>query len=496
VPEIVRRGVLPGAAGGLVGGVVFGVSMVSLGTLDSIATIVQSDPSSGVGWIVHMTIAVLVGATFGLLVWRQRLGVGETVAWGLAYGAFFWFVGPLTIRPVITGGSIAWNLAAAQAAFSSLVGHLLYGVAAALTFVALRSREAGALWPTRGALACGGIAGLVASTLLTGPVPAGHELISPWTAAADGSGAWPATLMLGLVAGLAYALLYPRLAWSTGASVVRGAAYGFVWWLIGALTLLPVLDGRGLQWAFADARAGFTTFTGYLLFGVTLAVLYHWLNALVRALFADVAARHDRESAGVQGMRALGRGTLAGLVGGLLFTPIWLHVDFFPTVAKIVGASSTATGIVLHLGFAVLIGASYGVLFRRQSFDLGSAIGWGAAYGFCWWNLGSLTLLPTFIGAPLRWDATAAAGAFPGLVGHLVYGTTLGVSYYLLEARHNPWWVARTEAEAERRERSREQVLTSAPALWALVVLLAVAMPVLLGTAPAQAPGQPPPSGY
>jgi uncharacterized membrane protein YagU involved in acid resistance len=494
--ETVRRGVVPGAVAGLVGGVVFGVSMASLGTLDSIATIVRSSPSSGVGWLVHMTIATIVGIGFGLVVRRQRLGVGETLAWGLAYGACFWFIGPLTIRPVITGGSIAWTVPAAQGVFSSLVGHLLYGAAAALTFVALRAREAGALRPTRGGLVRGAIAGLAAAALLTGPVPAGHELITPWTAVAEGSAAerWAATLGLGLVAGLAYAVLYPRLVWSAGASLVRGAVYGFFWWLVGALTLLPVLDGRGLLWFYPDARASFVTFTDYLLFGVTLAVLYHWLDALVRGLLADVAVLHDRESAGAQGMRALGRGTLAGLVGGLLFTPIWLHADFFPTVAKIVGGSSTATGILLHLVFAVLIGASYGVLFRRQSFDLGSAIGWGAAYGFCWWNLGSLTLLPTFIGAPLRWDADAAAGAFPGLVGHLVYGTSLGVAYYLLEARHNPWWVARTEAEAARRERSREQVLTSAPALWTLVVLIAVTIPVLLGTAPK--PGQPVPPGY
>ena len=79
------------------------MTMIELETLDSIATVVRADPGRPVaGWVVHMAIAVLVGITFGLLVWRQRPGLGETLFWGLAYGGFFWFVGPLTLRPVFT----------------------------------------------------------------------------------------------------------------------------------------------------------------------------------------------------------------------------------------------------------------------------------------------------------------------------------------------------------------------------------------------------------
>lgn len=41
--------------------------------------------------------------------------------------------------------------------------------------------------------------------------------------------------------------------------------------------------------------------------------------------------------------------------------------------------------------------------------------------------------------------------------------------------------MTRTQAQAARVERRREQVLSSAPALWALVVLIAVTVPVVLG---------------
>jgi len=76
---------------------------------------------------------------------------------------------------------------------------------------------------------------------------------------------------------------------------------------------------------------------------------------------------------------------------------------------------------------------------------------------------------------------TSANEAFPSLVGHLLYGAGLGLTFYALESRYSPWWVSRSQREADRLERRREQVLTSAPALWALIVVIALTVPILLG---------------
>jgi len=177
----------------------------------------------------------------------------------------------------------------------------------------------------------------------------------------------------------------------------------------------------------------------------------------------------------------MARGALAGLVGGLLFTLLMLQVGFLPRVAALVGSDSSTTGFFLHLVIADAIGATYGLLFRRQAYDLGSAMGWGAAYGFYWWILGWLTILPVLLGDSPTWDAATAASRFPALVGHLVYGAGLGVVYYLLEARTSPWWVSRSEAEAERLQRRRDEIFGSAPALWALVVVIALTVPLVVG---------------
>jgi hypothetical protein len=162
--------------------------------------------------------------------------------------------------------------------------------------------------------------------------------------------------------------------------------------------------------------------------------------------------------------------------------PIHLQIGALTRVADLVGFTSPVAGFFVHISIAFIVGSTYGLLFRKQSYDIGSGLGWGASYGFIWWNIGPLTLMPAFLGTTPVWSAETAASVFPNLVGHLVYGAGVGVTFYLLESRYSPWWVPRRQAETDRVERRKQQVLTSAPAIWTLVVVIALTLPVLLGT--------------
>ena len=196
-----------------------------------------------------------------------------------------------------------------------------------------------------------------------------------------------------------------------------------------------------------------------------------------------------QEGVGTQGLRILGRTVLGGLAGGLLFSLIMLQTDFLPSVADLVGSNSEVAGFFVHLAIAQLVGASYGLLFRRQSFGIGSALGWGVSYGFFWSILGPLTLMPVFLGSTPQWTVEAVARVFPSLIGHLVYGAGLGVIFYALEARYSPWWITRTQAESALVAHRREQALSSGPALWTLVIIIGLTLTVLLGEAGEAAPG-------
>ena len=151
--DVFRMALLPGALAGLVGGLVFAAAMTQLGVLPTIAMSVRTN-STVISVIVHVITASLIGAGFGALVWRQQTGSGETLFWGLVYGMFWWFLGPLTLMPLLREGTLAWDVHTAQMLFPSLVGHILYGAVIGLAFVFLRPK-AGLKRVSPGASSCG-----------------------------------------------------------------------------------------------------------------------------------------------------------------------------------------------------------------------------------------------------------------------------------------------------------------------------------------------------
>jgi uncharacterized membrane protein YagU involved in acid resistance len=163
-----------------------------------------------------------------------------------------------------------------------------------------------------------------------------------------------------------------------------------------------------------------------------------------------------------------------------LFTLVMVQIGFLPAVARLVGSESEVVGLVVHLVIAEIVGASYGLLFRRQAFDPAAAIGWGVSYGFVWWILGPLTLAPIILGTTPAWTVAAATIAFPSLIGHLAYGAGLGLAFHALEARYSPWWITRSEVELRRMNARRAEASSAGPALWALLVLVSVLLPIVL----------------
>lgn len=476
-----RAAAARGAVAGVAGGAVFGAAMARLGTLPTVAALVGSE-SAVAGFVVHLVISVVVGALFGVLVRHQNAGVGETVFWGLAYGMFWWYLGALTLLPLFLGEQVGWTAAGARDAFPSLVGHLLYGATAGLVLAFLRwdgqvSRGAGVL--VRGL-----VAGVVPTLLLTavvgerfGPLAVSTSMMQrPWGMVGV------AVFGLGIVAGVGFAVLYPRAPDASGPSLIRGAGYGFLLWVTLGLTIVPLVERGELAWSAEAVRRVFPTLPAYLVLGVAVALGYNWVDRSWRLLFtAPVERAAADEGVGARTLRAVGRGALAGGVGGLLFTVVMAQIGFFPTVARLVGAGSAAAGFVVHLVISLIIGASYGLLFRRQTHDTASALGWGTAYGFLWWVLGMLTLLPVFLGGDPTWDAEQVARTFPSLVGHLAYGTGLGLAFYRLEIRYDPWWLPRSTALSARVAARRAALESSAPAVWTLVVLMAFTVTVAVG---------------
>jgi hypothetical protein len=485
-PPRIRTILLSGAAAGLIGGAVFGAAMLHLEQLSIVGMIVGVDFPI-IAFVSQLVVGAVIGVGFSLLLWQQRPGAGETLFWGLTYGLAWWILGPLTLGPLFLGDGLSWNLATAQNNASAFLGYLVFGTTIGLVLAIFQRNAQEVKVRLKGPLIRGALAGSLAAWLLSRMLDAQDQLMPmnnmmPDMLQTQSRGGVALILVsIGLLAGLIYAWLYPIPVDGGGPGLIRGSVYGFLWWVVGAQTIFPLLSGEDLAWTLSAIQSDFATLPGYLFFGAILVYLYLLMHKLVQLLFGDYSANTNRMAAGTQGLYAMGRGILAGSIGGLLFSLVMIQIGFLPNVANLVGANTAATGFMVHFIIAILIGMSYAFLFHRQSFDFGSAIAWGVSYGVFWWMLGPLTLMPIILGSSPQWTADFAVESFAALIGHLAYGAGLGVTVYILEARYRPWWVSHFEAEALRIARHKEQILTSAPALWVLVVVITVTLPILLG---------------
>ena len=130
-------------------------------------------------------------------------------------------------------------------------------------------------------------------------------------------------------------------------------------------------------------------------------------------------------------VRNIKLGAYGGLAGGVVFGAMMGMMGMLPMIGKMVGHPSAVTGFLAHLVISALIGAAFATLFDRFVHGKSSGLGYGLTYGAAWWFLGPLTLMPLMMGMGLgvNWNATAAAQMLPSLVGHLLYGAILGLSY-------------------------------------------------------------------
>ena len=96
-------------------------------------------PSATVGFIVHLIISASIGGSFAVLFHAFVNGTGTGLEYGAAYGAAWWFLGPLTLMPLAMGMGLGvnWNAGAAGQMLPSLVGHLIYGLILGYTYARL-----------------------------------------------------------------------------------------------------------------------------------------------------------------------------------------------------------------------------------------------------------------------------------------------------------------------------------------------------------------------
>jgi uncharacterized membrane protein YagU involved in acid resistance len=148
---------------------------------------------------------------------------------------------------------------------------------------------------------------------------------------------------------------------------------------------------------------------------------------------------------------------VAGVGGGLPFGLLmaWVmapapnggQIPLMGMVAMVVRSDSLLIGWLYHLFNSIVIGGCFGLLVGGYVTSYRAGLSWGALYGFGWWILGGLTLMPLLLGmpvfAPVLMEPMRPV-ALASLVGHLMYGVILGVSFVWLSRQLSGEAIAHT----------------------------------------------------
>ena len=92
-------------------------------------------------------------------------------------------------------------------------------------------------------------------------------------------------LAVSALAGAGYGALFRYQSGAYAAAISTGVIYGLIWWILGPLTLSPILMGQGPSWSLAEAGASFLNLTGHILFGGITGLSFHILVAAYERWF-------------------------------------------------------------------------------------------------------------------------------------------------------------------------------------------------------------------
>ena len=93
---------------------------------------------------------------------------------------------------------------------------------------------------------------------------------------------WLFHLLVSGVLGLLFGLWFGVRVRTAGSALMWGQAYGMLWWLLGPLTLVPLVAGRGLQWTVPALQESFPHLLALMVgFGAVLGLAMYGLGRLL-----------------------------------------------------------------------------------------------------------------------------------------------------------------------------------------------------------------------
>jgi len=240
--------------------------------------------------ILQTGMTLILGALFGLLFQRDIRSLGSAMSWGLGIALTGWFVGPLTLFPLLRGLPLDWSPASVSNQFGALIGQILFGLLLGFTYAGFdrvwvrlfiqsdplyKKPEGPALhffrsvfWGAAAGLLGGIVSGpfMFATGVLTVIVGTGTHLSLQM--------AIPIHLTVSTLIGTLFGVLFRNERPSAGVGIAWGSLFGLIWWYAGVLTLLPIALAGSVDWRPKAATMLLPSLIGHMLYGAVSASIY------------------------------------------------------------------------------------------------------------------------------------------------------------------------------------------------------------------------------
>jgi hypothetical protein len=283
------RPIISGSLAGILSGLVFDHWTLAGGFSPILAGI--SGLSSPLEYAVLQTgMTLFLGALFGLLFQRDIRSLGSSMSWGLGIALTGWFVGPLTLFPLLRGFPLDWSPASVSNQFGALIGQILFGLLLGFTYAGFdrawvllfiqsdplyKKPEGPGLHVFR-SLLWGAGAGLLGG-LVSGPFMFITGVLTMIVGTGTQLSLQMATLIhltVSTLIGTFFGVLFRNERPSAGLGIAWGSLFGLIWWYAGVLTFLPLALVGSLDWRPKAATMLLPSLIGHLLYGAVSASFF------------------------------------------------------------------------------------------------------------------------------------------------------------------------------------------------------------------------------
>jgi len=439
--------------------------------------------------VVHgLLLGAFFGLVFGLFFASRATSGGAGLIWGIACAFLLWIVFPAGVMPLLSHSDHSMaGISDARSHFPELVEYLLclgmpvglvLGIRGGLTKIPGRVR-----FHLGRALVVGGFAGVLGGAIFGHWSSAGDffPLIAGLEEPSSHFAAMTLQFLVAMLIGSSFGLLFQRDVRGYGSSMGWGLGFGILWWFLGPLTVFPLSSRMAIDWSADHGTEVFGSLVGHILYGLVLGVAYATIDRVWVKLFIDSdPLNREPDGPGLLVLRSLGWGALAGFQGGLVSSPVMFATGVLPGIAGGDVPPTILHGLMLHLLVSIIIGMTFGLLFRHESTSIGLGVMWGWLFGLIWWYLGPITFLPLLSTGETDWRASAVSALLPSLMGHLIFGATTALVFLFVERRYRRHLLLGPRTAAYEMRRLRP-VGTPAPALWIFALGMGVLLPIILG---------------